>query len=63
MATFDSRGTRRLTPFWSGLAIVAGLYLAFLIALIVSTAKFTTPPSTRCNTIEYERSATWHSGR
>ena len=43
MATFDSRGTRRLTPFWSGLAIVAGLYLAFLIALIVSTAKFTTP--------------------
>ena len=42
MATFDSRGARRLTPFWSGLAIVAGLYLAFLIALIVSTAKFTT---------------------
>ena len=33
-----------LTPFWSGLALVAGLYLAFLIALIVSTAKFTTPP-------------------
>ena len=31
-----------LTPFWIGLALVAGLYLAFLVALIGSTAKYTT---------------------
>ena len=37
--------TRRawLTPFWIGLALVAGLYLAFLVALIGSTATYTTP--------------------
>ncbi len=35
--------TRRawLTPFWIGLALVAGLYLAFLLALIGSTATHT----------------------
>jgi molybdate transport system permease protein len=32
-----------LTPFWISLALVAGLYLAFLSGLIGSTAKFTTP--------------------
>ncbi|MEO6741982.1 MAG: molybdenum ABC transporter permease, partial [Chthoniobacteraceae bacterium] len=31
-----------LTPFWIGLALVAGLYLAFLVALIWSTATYTT---------------------
>jgi len=37
--------TRRawLTPFWMGLALVAGFYLAFLVALLVSTATYTTP--------------------
>jgi molybdate transport system permease protein len=33
----------RLTPFWIGLALIAGLYLAFLLSLIGSTAVFTTP--------------------
>ncbi len=32
-----------LTPFWIGLAVVAGLYLAFLVALIGSAATYTTP--------------------
>jgi molybdate transport system permease protein len=32
-----------LTPFWVGLALVAGLYLAFLTGLIGSTATYTTP--------------------
>ena len=32
-----------LTPFWIGLALVAGLYLAFLTALLISTATYTTP--------------------
>ena len=36
-----------LTPFWIGLALVAGLYLAFLIALLVSTATYTTPHQIR----------------
>ena len=35
--------TGRITPFWIGLALVAGLYLAFLVALIGSTATYTTP--------------------
>ena len=41
----SARSARRawLTPFWIGLAVVAGLYLAFLIALIGSTATYTTP--------------------
>ena len=44
MAMSDCRSARaRLTPFWIGLALVAGLYLAFLVALIGSTARFTTP--------------------
>jgi molybdate transport system permease protein len=33
----------RVTPFWLGLAVVAGLYLAFLAALLGSTAAYTTP--------------------
>ena len=33
----------RLSPFWCGLAVVAGLYLAFLLALLGSTAAYTTP--------------------
>ena len=32
-----------LTPFWVGIALVAGLYLAFLIALIGATAAHTSP--------------------
>jgi molybdate transport system permease protein len=32
-----------LTPFWGGLALITGLYLAFLVALIGSTATYTTP--------------------
>ncbi len=35
--------TRRITPFWLGLAVVAGLYLAFLVTLIGSAATYTTP--------------------
>ncbi len=40
----STRSARRawLTPFWVGLALVAGLYLAFLVALIGSTATYTT---------------------
>ena len=34
---------RRLTPFWLGLALIAGLYLTVLVALIGSTATYTTP--------------------
>jgi molybdate transport system permease protein len=33
----------RLSPFWIGLAIVAALYLAFLVALLGSTATYTSP--------------------
>ncbi|MEQ1858991.1 MAG: ABC transporter permease [Chthoniobacteraceae bacterium] len=33
----------RPTPFWIALAIVAGLYLAFLLALIGATATYTSP--------------------
>ena len=33
----------RLSPFWCGLALVTGLYLAFLVALIGATATYTTP--------------------
>ena len=32
-----------LTPFWISLALVAGLYLAFLVALLGATATYTTP--------------------
>ena len=33
----------RLSPFWLGLSVVAGLYLLFLLALLGSTATYTTP--------------------
>ena len=33
----------RLTPFWSGLTLVTGLYLAFLVALLWATAAYTSP--------------------
>jgi len=33
----------RLTPFWGGLVLVTGLYLAFLVALLGATAAYTTP--------------------
>ena len=32
----------RFSWFWCGIALVTGLYLAFLLALIVSTATYTT---------------------
>ncbi len=38
-----SAGSVRLTPFWVGLGVVTGLYLAFLIALLGATATYTTP--------------------
>ncbi len=33
----------RLSTFWIGLAVVTGLYLAFLVALIGATATYTSP--------------------
>jgi len=33
----------RLTPFWSGLTLLTGLYLAFLVALLWATAAYTSP--------------------
>ncbi|MEP6669517.1 MAG: ABC transporter permease [Chthoniobacter sp.] len=33
----------RVSPFWCGLTLVTGLYLAFLLALLGSTAAYTTP--------------------
>jgi molybdate transport system permease protein len=33
----------RLTPFWCGLAVIAGLYLLFLLGLLGSAALYTTP--------------------
>ena len=33
----------RPSPFWLGLAVVAGLYLAFLVALLGSAATYTSP--------------------
>jgi molybdate transport system permease protein len=33
----------RLSPFWCGLVLVTGLYLAFLLALLGATATYTTP--------------------
>ena len=34
--------TARFSWFWCGIVLVTGLYLAFLLALIVSTATYTT---------------------
>lgn len=33
----------RVAPFWVGLAVVTGLYLAFLVALLGATATYTSP--------------------
>jgi molybdate transport system permease protein len=33
----------RVSPFWCGLTLATGLYLAFLLALLGSTAAYTTP--------------------
>jgi len=33
----------RISPFWVGLVVVAGLYLAFLVALLGATATYTSP--------------------
>lgn len=33
----------RVSPFWCGLILATGLYLAFLLALLGSTAAYTTP--------------------
>ncbi len=33
----------RLSPFWLGLALIAGLYLAFLVALLGAMAAYTSP--------------------
>ncbi len=33
----------RISPFWCGLTLVTGLYLAFLLALLGATATYTTP--------------------
>lgn len=42
-----SAGAPRLTPFWLGLGLIAGLYLAFLLALLGSTAAYTSPQQLR----------------
>ena len=33
----------RVSPFWLSLGVVAGLYLLFLVAMLVATAGYTTP--------------------
>jgi molybdate transport system permease protein len=33
----------RFPPFWLALAVVTGLYLAFLVAMLVATASYSTP--------------------
>ena len=38
-----TKGGARLTPFWGGLILVTGLYLAFLVALLGAMAAYTTP--------------------
>ena len=38
-----SSPAQRLSPFWLSLAVVAGLYLFFLVAMLVATASYTTP--------------------
>lgn len=38
-----SAPAHRLSPFWASLAVVAGLYLLFLVAMLVATAGYTTP--------------------
>ncbi len=38
-----SSPAQRLSPFWLSLGVVAGLYLLFLVAMLVATAGYTTP--------------------
>ncbi len=38
-----TRPVARFSPFWSGLVLVTGLYLAFLVALLAATAAYTSP--------------------
>lgn len=38
-----SASARRVSPFWVSLVVVAGLYLLFLVAMLVATAGYTTP--------------------
>lgn len=36
-------GLRKFTPFWLALTMVTGLYLAFIVAMLVATASYTSP--------------------
>lgn len=38
-----SSPARRFSPFWGSLGVVAGLYLFFLVAMLVATASYTSP--------------------
>jgi len=38
-----TRPVARFSPFWGGLVLVTGLYLAFLVALLAATAAYTSP--------------------
>ncbi|MEW6306264.1 MAG: ABC transporter permease [Verrucomicrobiota bacterium] len=35
--------TRRPSPFWVGLAVIAGAYLLFILAMLAATASYSTP--------------------
>ncbi len=43
MSTHVPSRRRRFDPFWFVLALIAGVYLAFLLALLGATAGYTTP--------------------
>lgn len=38
-----SSPAKRLSPFWLSLGVVAGLYLLFLVAMLVATASYSSP--------------------